>query len=364
MTRAMHFGIHHLMSCGDGQSPRRLYREAIDQAVHAERLGFESVWPVEHHFDRQVSISPAPALLLAAIAERTRTLRLGTAIVQLPLSHPLRVAEELAALDVLSGGRVECGVGRGSNPAHFAGYGVPLGESRERFEEALAFIGCAWRDERFTFRGRFHQARELALSPRPLQQPHPPIRVAANSSDTARFAGRVGLPVIVATNINPFPRLRPLLAEYREARAAAGHPPPTPDDITLLMPVFVADGPERVRATVEPSVLRFAQVAAQALQPALAKCPPGSERERLALIVARLAGLTFEEVRDSMGLLDTPAGCVARLAQLQHELGPGRVIAWFNFGGAICHQDVCASMALFAAEVMPRFQPVWPQAAA
>ena len=112
----MKFGIHFLLSTAALQSPERRIRDTIEQAVLAESMGFESVWPVEQHFAREVSVSPCPAILLAAIAERTRTLRLGTAIVQLALHHPLRVAEEIGVLDVLSGGRVELGVGRGSNP--------------------------------------------------------------------------------------------------------------------------------------------------------------------------------------------------------------------------------------------------------
>ncbi len=106
----MRFGLHYLRSCADGQSPASRYRETLEQATRAEGLGFESVWPVEHHFHPALSISPCPALLLAAVAARTRTLRLGTAIVQLPLAHPLRVAEDLgmrgttyASVDAVTG---------------------------------------------------------------------------------------------------------------------------------------------------------------------------------------------------------------------------------------------------------------------
>src|SRR4029453_10233280 len=118
----MKFGLHYLLSCAEGQSPAQRYRETLEQAVHAESLGFESAWPVEHHFNSTASTLPCPALFLAALAARTSTIRLGTAIVQLPLAHPMRIAEELATLDVLSGGRVELGVGRGGHPAPSAGF--------------------------------------------------------------------------------------------------------------------------------------------------------------------------------------------------------------------------------------------------
>src|SRR5689334_14070270 len=125
-TILMKFGIHYLMSCSIAQSPVQRYQDTITQAVEAESLGFESIWPVEQHLNQEISALPCPALLLAAVAARTRKLRLGTGIVQLGLHHPLRVAEEIATLDVVSGGRVEFGVGRGGNPAHFAGFQIPM----------------------------------------------------------------------------------------------------------------------------------------------------------------------------------------------------------------------------------------------
>src|SRR5215218_7786078 len=157
----MKFGLHYLLSCAPGQSPAQRYGHTVDQATRAEGLGFESVWPVEHHFNPAVSILPCPTLLLAAIAARTTTLRLGTAIVQLPLAHPIRIAEELATLDVLSNGRVEAGVGRGGNPTHFAGFGVPMSESRDRMIEALDYIRLAWTSDRFSFRGQHYEAEDL-----------------------------------------------------------------------------------------------------------------------------------------------------------------------------------------------------------
>src|SRR5215469_18263582 len=144
----MKFGLHYQLPCHNLQSPVQRYRDTLEQAAHAEDLGFESVWPVEQHFDPELSILPSPLLLLAALAERTRNLRLGIAIVLLPLSHPIRVAEEIATLDVLSNGRVEFGIGRGAIPTHFTGFGVPQAESRERFVEALEVIIKAWSTER------------------------------------------------------------------------------------------------------------------------------------------------------------------------------------------------------------------------
>jgi alkanesulfonate monooxygenase SsuD/methylene tetrahydromethanopterin reductase-like flavin-dependent oxidoreductase (luciferase family) len=139
----MKFGVHFQIPCGPGQVPADRYRDTIDQAVHAEALGYESIWPVEQHFSPASSIVPSPLILLAAIAARTRALRLGTGVILLPLAHPLRVAEDVAALDLLSGGRVDCGVGRGMDPARFAGYGVDQSESAARLEEGVQILRTA-----------------------------------------------------------------------------------------------------------------------------------------------------------------------------------------------------------------------------
>ena len=202
----MKFGLHYQVPCSASQSPVQRYRDTLEQAAHAEALGFESVWPVEQHFIPDLSIMPAPMLLLAAVAERTKTLRLGIAIVLLPLSHPLRIAEEVATLDVLSNGRVEFGIGRGSVPSHFLGFGIPQAESRERFLEGLDVICRAWTNERVLYDGRFF------------------------SVDTFELMGRLGLPIFAASQVNPFARIREFLPIYRENRKAAGHPDNGGDD--------------------------------------------------------------------------------------------------------------------------------------
>jgi len=349
----MKFGLHYLLSCAATQSPVQRYRDTIEQAARAEALGFESVWPVEQHFNRGVSILPCPTLLLAAIAERTRTLRLGTAITQLPLAHPARIAEEIATLDVLSGGRVEFGVGRGGNPIHFAGLGVPMDESRDRMVEALDYIRQAWTQERFSFQGRFFQADDLALVPQPIQRPHPPIRIAANSAETAEFAGREGYPIFVAANINPFPKLRKLVPLYRAAREQAGRTDAGGDDLTLLMPLYIGESRGQIERDVAPSVRHYGNLAASLIAPALEKTASEEERQKLQALLEHLRNITFDQVNDLMGIFDTPAACVERLQQVYEEFKPGRVICWFNFGGLVPHDRVMRSMELFSSRVLP-----------
>ena len=190
----MKFDIFYQLPQADSQIPARRYRDLIDEAVEAERLGFDTLWLAEVHFAPRFSLMPAPLMLLAAIAERTTRLRLGLAVNLLPLHHPVRLAEETAMLDVISGGRAEFGAGRGAFPLNYRGYNVPLAESRGRFEETLEFVKRAWREERITFHGRHLDINvdNLAVIPKPVQKPYPPIRLAANSADTFEFAGAHG----------------------------------------------------------------------------------------------------------------------------------------------------------------------------
>jgi len=345
----MKFGLHYQLPCRDFQSPVQRYRDTLEQASHAEALGFESVWPVEQHFDPDLSILPSPLLLLAALAERTRNLRLGIAIVLLPLSHPVRIAEEIATLDVLSNGRVEFGVGRGSLPEHFKGFGVSQSESRERFLEALDIIRQAWTRERISHRGTFFQVAEVAVVPKPVQQPYPPIRVAANSPDTFEMMGQLGLPIFVASQVNPFPRIREYLPIYRAARASAGHRDNGPDDVTILMPTYVAESRAQVRQEMEPSVLRWLQSVTARYKDRDAG--PPLMRERLE----RVRRMTYEQACEIMGVFDTPEACIGRLHRLREEFNMGRLICWFNQGGLVPHVQVMRSMELFAAKVMPNF---------
>jgi natural product biosynthesis luciferase-like monooxygenase protein len=346
----MKFGLHYQLPCYGSQSPVQRYRDTLEQSVHAEALGFESVWPVEQHFNADLSITPAPLLLLAALAERTRTLRLGIAIVLLPLSHPVRVAEEIATLDVLSKGRVEFGVGRGAIPTHFAGFGVPQAESRDRFVEALEVIVQAWTKERVSHAGRFFNIDNLSVVPKPVQQPHPPIRAAANSVETFEQMGRAGYPIFVATPINPFSKLKEMLEVYRQARRSGGHADNGGEDVTLALPLYVGEKRAQIKQLVEPSINHYLQTVAAIYRSALARSEsvaPLPER------VERFAHTTYDQACETMAIFDTPEACVERLRRACDEFNIGRVICWFNIGGMIPHVEVMRSMELFAAEVMP-----------
>src|SRR5262249_46525663 len=159
----------------------------------------------------------APLMIASAIAARTRRMKIGIAVQVLPLCHPLRLAEEVATLDHVSDGRIIFGVGRSGFPRTYEAYGVPYGESRERFAEVLEILKRSWTNERFSFEGTFHKFHNITIVPKPLQKPHPPLRVAATSADTFPAIGAMGLPIFVAVRLGTIEELGPNIAAYRAA---------------------------------------------------------------------------------------------------------------------------------------------------
>lgn len=211
-----------------GREVRRVYDEILEEAAVADALGFDSFWLAEHHF-LPYGVVPQPAVMLAALAQRTRRIRLGSAVAVLPLSEPLRLAEEYAMVDILSGGRLELGVGSGYLGHEFAGFGVPHDERRERFDESLAVVRRALAGERFSFEGTYVRVRDVALNVRPLQQPTPPLWIAGLRREAVPFiaAQGTGLLLIPYARTEQWDEIPASAAAYHTARRAAGFPPAT-----------------------------------------------------------------------------------------------------------------------------------------
>ena len=169
----MHFDLFYELAVPDftRRNEHQIFRDTLEELAIAETCGFRTAWFVEHHFMREYSHSSAPDLLLAAASQRTQTLRLGHAVVLLPYHHPLQVAERLATLDVLSGGRVEFGFGRGFSPCEYAAFGVDMEQSRERVEEALAIIRQTFNGQPVNFSGRHFRLENVEVLPRVMQKP-------------------------------------------------------------------------------------------------------------------------------------------------------------------------------------------------
>ena len=153
----MKFGVFYQLPCAEDQSPAQRYQDTIAQVQLADELGFDAAWLAELHFNSRFSVMPAPMVVGAAMAQTTSRIRIGTAVHLVPLHQPIRLAEEAAALDVLSNGRSIFGIGRGAIPAHFQGYAVDYEEARDRFTEGLEMVLGMWAGDDYSYQGEYHQ---------------------------------------------------------------------------------------------------------------------------------------------------------------------------------------------------------------
>ncbi len=216
----MDIGLFFLMQRDEAWSERAVYDSSLEQMLAAESLGYHSVWIAEHHFN-DYGLCPTPPVLAAFVAARTTTLRLGMGVSLLPLHHPVDLAESLAVLDVVSGGRLDVGIGRGGTLQDYQTFQSDRADARARVEEGIALIQQSWTGTPFDFPGRFHAAERLHVRPRPVQRPHPPLCVACNSEDSVRSAARLGLPTLSSFFV-PVDELQRRHQIYREVARAAG----------------------------------------------------------------------------------------------------------------------------------------------
>jgi alkanesulfonate monooxygenase SsuD/methylene tetrahydromethanopterin reductase-like flavin-dependent oxidoreductase (luciferase family) len=199
----MKFGVLQFFSWPGRRVPMEtVFARALERIQIMDKNGFDAVWLAEHHFT-DYSVCPSVHLMGMYVAERTENIRIGTAVSLAAFYHPLRLAEEVAMLDVLTGGRVNWGAGRGFDKTEFATFGVPVDESRERFQEAVDIVMAAWTNERLTWHGKHWQFDDIEVLPKPAQLPHPPTWVAAGSEEATLWAGQRGYTVMLGPH-NPF----------------------------------------------------------------------------------------------------------------------------------------------------------------
>ncbi len=250
----MEFGWYHeIHRQKPGQSDADAFEQAFQQAEAADRWGLDGFWLAEIHQQASRSVLSAPLNVATAIACRTKRIKVGTAVQVLPLTHPLRLAEETATVDQISGGRLMLGVGRSGNPRSYRAYGVPYEESRERFYETLDILVKAWTHDQFSYQGKYHSFDNARAVPRPLQRPHPPIRIAGASEDTFPMLGKLGFPLFVAVRSGSLAGLAPDLKIYRDAYTEAGHP--GRGSVHLRLSVHVSDTDKKAFEESEPSVM-------------------------------------------------------------------------------------------------------------
>jgi alkanesulfonate monooxygenase SsuD/methylene tetrahydromethanopterin reductase-like flavin-dependent oxidoreductase (luciferase family) len=307
-----------------------LYGELLEQVEAADALGFGSFWLAEHHFHEYGAV-PRPPVWMAAAAARTRRIRLGSAVVVLPFDNPLRTAEDYAMVDVLSGGRLDLGVGSGYLKHEYAGFNLDPEEKRARFEEALDVLLRAWTGERFSYEGRYHHVRDVQLNVRPRQRPHPPVWVGTLRADSAPRIGARGFPVMLIpyASAETLPQLAAGVADYKAAFVAAGGRPEAAT-VPFGLHLHCGESTEQARAEARECMDRYVRTRLYAVQ------------------------RSFETLVDQNVVAFGDPDEIVRVARLYEAAGFTHLLAIGNFGG-LPHKQVLRSMERLARHVLPRF---------
>jgi len=340
----IHFGTFLLMQSPSACSSQEIYARAIEQAQAAEALGFRNVWLAEHHFSTYGYLG-RPVQLATYIAARTTRLRVGTAVIVVPLHHPLVIAEEIATLDLLADGRVDIGLGRGYQEYEFERLGLELDSARERWNESVDIILKALEGQPFTYRGKHFTIPETTVFPQPSQKPHPPFWVTAQSPASVEMTVRRGFNLLTGGFGVPLERM----AQFREHfdRLVAEVKPPCMPQVGVQRAVYVTDDPADARAAAEEA--RWNMRVTLSLRNRYERVEDGR-----AIPVPAPDEPNTDDLLDRFLVIGTPETVIRQITRLRDGVGITHFNCSFWFGD-LDQQRVLRSMELFARDVAPAF---------
>ena len=340
----------------DPERAQQLYAEHLDQMAMVEEYGFDAICINEHHA-KPYGLMPSPNLVAAALTQRTRRITIGI-LGNLPAlhGHPVRLAEEIAMLDCMSGGRIISGFVRGV-PQEYLALSAPLDDARDRLQEAWDLVVKAWTTrEPFEWRGKYFSYDRVSIWPRPVQQPHPPIVLPADSDEGLEIAARRRVATGVAYRSTA--RSRAILDRYRAFAARSGWTP-GPEHCHVLRHVYVAETSARARAEAEPHLDYF--------WGKLLSYHLGSMRLMGQTAPARPARVTSAEdipfhdfdfdltQREGLTFVGDPDTVAAAIRRHMDELGAGVLMGLFQFG-SLPHDLARKNIELFASKVLPQLR--------
>lgn len=352
----MRFGLNFFPSFRpEDSSTADYYDQCLRIAVRADELGFSSIKTVEHSFYDYGGHSPNPCVFLSAIAARTRRIRLITGAVIPAFHHPAHLGGDLAMLDNMSRGRLDAGFGRAFLPKEFEVYGVPMSESRERFEEAIGVIKRLWTEQKVSHEGRFWSFDDVHLMPRVVQKPHPPIWIAAISTEESFvYAAKNGYHLMIVPYAGKPGQLQEFVKMYRRLWAQSGHEPGA-EQIQVAQFGYVAENSAEARRGFERICKRYLETFADAVVSWKGRNEaeyPGYDR-----MVASILSTTPEKIIAQGGaFVGSPDEVVEQVKQCMSAFdGPIEPSLQINFGGS-SDAEAFRTVELLASEVMPRFR--------
>jgi alkanesulfonate monooxygenase SsuD/methylene tetrahydromethanopterin reductase-like flavin-dependent oxidoreductase (luciferase family) len=349
----MEFGVFHEFPSLVGRSDADAFQEAFAIVDAAEEWGLDVIWLAELHFDPTRSVLSAPLCIASAIAARTRRIGIGIGVQVLPLCSPLRIAEEAATVDQISGGRLIFGVGRSGVAKTYESYGIPYAESRDRFAETLEIIQQAWVSPSVSYAGKHFRFQDVSVTPRPFRRAGPPIRVAATSPDTFVTIGQQGKPIFLAVRHEDARDFAPHIRAYRDAWRAAGHS--GHGAVYLRAPGYLAATAKAARAEAESSLMHYYRAQGALLSDSAGRAGVDQAEKRLKT-AARLNTITYDAALLGTVLIGTPDDVAERIKALRDDLRLDGVLLELNCGGKVPHLKEREALRLLCQEVMPRFR--------
>ncbi len=331
----------------EGRTIPRLYEEIFREAELAEKVGFDSVFVPEHHMMPDGYL-PAPAVLLSAIAARTRRIRLGSSILQLPEWHPIHIAEEWAVLDNISGGRAILGVGLGLVDPEFKLFGLDIKDAVPRFTEQVNIIRQAWTEKTFSFHGRFFQLDNVCITPRVVQKPHPPIWIGAMSDGALKRAGRLGMGWI-SDPLHHINVMKAWADMYRQSAAEHGNP----TQVVLIRDAWVAKNRTEVERVCWPTLRAY-----HLFYKNLGFFESGRFNTEWEPWVRTITDdeWTFDRITPNRLIAGTPEEVIDEIQRYREMVGCEYIIFYFRHPTGPDHEQVMKCIELFGKKVLPRFQ--------
>jgi alkanesulfonate monooxygenase SsuD/methylene tetrahydromethanopterin reductase-like flavin-dependent oxidoreductase (luciferase family) len=335
------------------------FNEALDQCELADQLGFTGVWSVEHHFLPGYSSMSCPEMFLAAVSQRTKRLRLGHAIMHLPykINNPIRAAERIATLDILSNGRVEFGGGRATSHEELDGFDVNPAETQAQWAEAMQIIPRMWLEEYFEYQSDLIRIPRRRITPKPVQQPHPPMWVASTQPSSIQFAGEHGLGVLGfgISDINSTDYVKMYRDALKRAKPAGGV---VNDRFAVLRIALCLPTDEEAIEIQEYNYRLFQEQVGNLFRPWIEGTPPPSYeyiienfKRQMEMGVQHTMKELVELDQACIGSPDTCARVLNKLA----DAGVDEVMLFMQ-GARTPHEKILQSIRLFASEVLPRLK--------